>query len=226
MSVQSLQRRPVRHCSKPESPGVPESGEPPEHGNEGSTYQGTRRRPAAEHRVARYQAEDLASRRVLEPETITLARLHGVIQAAIQWGGGHLHEFEVAGVRHGTSDPDYNPPGSVRSERMAVSFWSTLRISSLWLVGVGRLFRWTPVSGRSDDEGFCVTLRLNIGQAERCTSTRCVRRRSARFSGPKAVNPSPVAAKSAAANTIAVNGFPVRSNNQPATGGAAVMTMK
>ena len=40
------------------------------------------------------------------PETIPLAWLHGVIQAAFQWGGGHLHEFEAAGERYGTSDPD------------------------------------------------------------------------------------------------------------------------
>jgi len=56
-------------------------------------------------------------RRVLVPETITLQRLHAVIQAAFQWGGGHLHEFEAAGVRYGSSDPDYDPPGSVHSER-------------------------------------------------------------------------------------------------------------
>ncbi len=57
-------------------------------------------------------------RRVLVPETITLARSHGVIQAAFQWGGGHMHEFEAAGERYGTSDPDCDPPGSVRSERI------------------------------------------------------------------------------------------------------------
>lgn len=60
-------------------------------------------------------------RRVLVPETITLARLHGVIQAAFQWGGGHMHEFEAAGERYGTSDPDYDPPGSVRSERIKLT---------------------------------------------------------------------------------------------------------
>ena len=57
-------------------------------------------------------------RRVLVPETITLVHLHLVIQRAFQWGGHHLHEFEGAdGQRYGTSDPDYDPPGSVRSER-------------------------------------------------------------------------------------------------------------
>lgn len=56
-------------------------------------------------------------RRVLVPETITLQKLHSVIQSAFQWGGGHLHEFEAAGVRYGTLDPDYDEPGSVLSER-------------------------------------------------------------------------------------------------------------
>lgn len=56
-------------------------------------------------------------RRILVPETITLQRLHGVIQAAFQWGGGHLHEFDAAGERYGTTDPDYDLPGSVLSEK-------------------------------------------------------------------------------------------------------------
>lgn len=59
-------------------------------------------------------------RRVLVPETITLAKLHLVIQRAFQWGGHHLHEFEAAGERYGTPDPDYDPPGSVRSERTSL----------------------------------------------------------------------------------------------------------
>jgi hypothetical protein len=56
-------------------------------------------------------------RRVLVPETLTLQQLHQIIQIAFDWGGGHLHEFNAAGVRYGTADPDFDPPGSVGNER-------------------------------------------------------------------------------------------------------------
>lgn len=56
-------------------------------------------------------------RRVLVPDTITLARLHGVIQAAFQWSGGHLHEFIAGDERYGSADLDHDLGGEVRSER-------------------------------------------------------------------------------------------------------------
>jgi Plasmid pRiA4b ORF-3-like protein len=56
-------------------------------------------------------------RRVLVPETITLAKLHAVIQAVFGWSGGHLHEFQVGEQRFGTPDPEYDAWGEVRSER-------------------------------------------------------------------------------------------------------------
>ena len=51
-------------------------------------------------------------RRVVVPETITLARLHQVIQAVMGWEGYHLHEFEIAGEHYGIADPDdpFGPP--------------------------------------------------------------------------------------------------------------------
>ncbi|RII74873.1 plasmid pRiA4b ORF-3 family protein [Pseudomonas monteilii] len=45
-------------------------------------------------------------RRVAVPENITLGRLHLVIQIAMGWENGHLHEFEIAGEHYGTPDRD------------------------------------------------------------------------------------------------------------------------
>jgi hypothetical protein len=56
-------------------------------------------------------------RRVLVPDTITLAKLHLVIHAAFGWSHSHLHEFVAGdGERYGTPDPMYDDPGSVTRE--------------------------------------------------------------------------------------------------------------
>lgn len=69
-------------------------------------------------------------RRVLVPETITLHKLHWVIQAAFGWGHAHLHEFIAGdGERYGTLDPDYDEPGSVSSENTRLT--TALRRSTL-----------------------------------------------------------------------------------------------
>jgi hypothetical protein len=45
------------------------------------------------------------------PVNITLGKLHTVIQFAIGWEGGHMHEFEIAGENYGIPDPDeWGPP--------------------------------------------------------------------------------------------------------------------
>jgi hypothetical protein len=51
-------------------------------------------------------------RRIIVPETITLAKLHQVIQGVMGWTDSHLHEFEIAGEQYGISDPDdpFGPP--------------------------------------------------------------------------------------------------------------------
>ena len=58
-------------------------------------------------------------RRVIVPETITLAKLHDVIQAVMGWSDSHLHEFEIAGERYGIPDPDDSFGPSVISEARA-----------------------------------------------------------------------------------------------------------
>jgi hypothetical protein len=69
-------------------------------------------------------------RRILVPETITLQKLHLVIQAAFGWGHCHLHEFVTGeGERYGEPDPDYDQPGEVRSERTRLT--SVLRTATL-----------------------------------------------------------------------------------------------
>lgn len=78
------------------------------------------RQPAAmlQLRIELAEVRPKVWRRVLVPETITLARLHAVIQAAFGWHDAHLHEFIGAdGQRYGERDPMYDAPGEVASER-------------------------------------------------------------------------------------------------------------
>ena len=56
-------------------------------------------------------------RRIVVPESITLPKLHYVIQRTMGWQGGHLHEFEIAGERYGTPDPDFDWGEPVRAEQ-------------------------------------------------------------------------------------------------------------
>lgn len=48
------------------------------------------------------------SRRILVPESITLPKLHQVIQLVMKWRDYHLHEFDFAGERYGVPDPDFS----------------------------------------------------------------------------------------------------------------------
>ncbi|MHB1766321.1 MAG: plasmid pRiA4b ORF-3 family protein [Phycisphaerae bacterium] len=45
-------------------------------------------------------------RRVIVPEDITLAKLHVVIQVAMGWDDGHLHEFTIDGTAYSGTAPD------------------------------------------------------------------------------------------------------------------------
>lgn len=47
-------------------------------------------------------------RRVALPATITLGKLHQVIQECMGWTDSHLHEFEIADCRFGIPDPDWS----------------------------------------------------------------------------------------------------------------------
>ena len=45
-------------------------------------------------------------RRLLVPSDLNLAQLHDVLQVAMGWQDGHLHEFSAGGRRFGPQDPD------------------------------------------------------------------------------------------------------------------------
>lgn len=62
-------------------------------------------------RIELKHVEPLVWRRVLVPENVTLAKLHIILQGAMGWHGGHLHEYEIARLRYGMP-PDDDWPGS------------------------------------------------------------------------------------------------------------------
>lgn len=56
--------------------------------------------------IALADSDPLIWRRVIVPQTITLARLHLVIQVAMGWENAHLHQYLINGVWYGVPDPD------------------------------------------------------------------------------------------------------------------------
>ena len=59
-------------------------------------------------RIELSHTDPLIWRTVLVPDTITLVKLHAVIQAAMGWWNSHLHEFNIAGFRYGMTDPEWD----------------------------------------------------------------------------------------------------------------------
>jgi Plasmid pRiA4b ORF-3-like protein len=56
-------------------------------------------------------------RRVIVPETVTLAKLNLILQAAMGWSNSHLHEYEIADKRYGIPDPDWPTSEPIHDER-------------------------------------------------------------------------------------------------------------
>lgn len=46
-------------------------------------------------------------RRLLVPRSITLAKLHQILQIAMGWTDSHLHEFWIGEARYGVPDPEW-----------------------------------------------------------------------------------------------------------------------
>lgn len=77
-------------------------------------------------------------RQVIVPASITLSKLHQVIQAAMGWTDSHLHEFGIGGVRYGTPDPfDDEPPQSEQRIRLAKALGQAKAFSYTYDFGDG-----------------------------------------------------------------------------------------
>src|SRR5258708_26459844 len=73
----------------------------------------------AQLRVELQDVEPLVWRRILVPENITLAKLHGALIGAMGWHGGHLHEYEIGRQPSGIPDEEWPEPQPVIDERTA-----------------------------------------------------------------------------------------------------------
>lgn len=56
-------------------------------------------------------------RRVIVPETVTLAKLHQILQAAMGWTDSHLHEYVIARKHYSIPDPDWPAEQPMHDER-------------------------------------------------------------------------------------------------------------
>lgn len=54
-------------------------------------------------------------RRIEVADTVTLARLHQILQMTMGWSDSHLHQFMIGGISYGVPDPDDEQ--EVRDER-------------------------------------------------------------------------------------------------------------
>lgn len=77
-------------------------------------------RPLLQLKIELAWIEPPVWRRVVVPATITLGKLHQVIQAAMGWTNSHLHEFEIAECRFGLPDPDW-PDDTVSEKRVTLA---------------------------------------------------------------------------------------------------------
>ncbi|MGO9803934.1 MAG: plasmid pRiA4b ORF-3 family protein [Steroidobacteraceae bacterium] len=58
-------------------------------------------------------------RRVLVPESVTLAKLHTILQAAMGWTDSHLHEYVIARRHYGIPDDEWPTSEPLLDERRA-----------------------------------------------------------------------------------------------------------
>lgn len=68
--------------------------------------------------ISLLEIEPLIWRRVQVPANISLRRLHDVFQIAMGWTDSHLHEFTIGDVHFGMTEPEAEPPATLRDDRL------------------------------------------------------------------------------------------------------------
>ena len=68
-------------------------------------------------RIELQHSDPLIWRTIVVPSTISLVKLHQAIQYAMGWWNGHLHEFEIDGIRYGMIDPEWDLDPELEDEK-------------------------------------------------------------------------------------------------------------
>ena len=68
-------------------------------------------------RIELRDVKPLVWRRILVPETVTLAKLHVILQWTMGWTNSHLHEYEIAHRRYGIPHDDWPGAEPLADER-------------------------------------------------------------------------------------------------------------
>jgi hypothetical protein len=68
-------------------------------------------------RIELREVKPIVWRRILVPETVTLAKLHLILQTAMGWSHGHLHEYTVGRQRYGAPDDEWPEDEPLADER-------------------------------------------------------------------------------------------------------------
>jgi hypothetical protein len=73
-------------------------------------------------------------RRLLVPASMTLAKLHDVLQTAMGWAGGHMHEFRTADRHFGIPDPEDRSMGMQVENERSIRLSSVIRSAGAKLI--------------------------------------------------------------------------------------------
>ena len=80
-------------------------------------FQRVQARTVYQLRIELQHIEPLIWRRILVPETLKLAKLDRIVQAAIGWTNSHLHDWRIGQQRYGIPDEEWIGRNAMLDER-------------------------------------------------------------------------------------------------------------